>query len=279
MNNYDLDRKVKKINSNEYVSTSYETISNIINRSKKPILYVGQGCKNAYLDLRSFAIENKIPVTTTLHGMGIFDETHDYALHMCGMHGLAAANYALQEADCIIAVGSRFDDRTTGNIDKYAPNCKNFIHLNIERSEVNKVVNTNSYIIGDLKDTLPKLRNTVKDLGGMYYDVIMKKNNDISNCRDHWLYKIKKWKNDVPFKHDILQDGKLKTQDVLIELNKQITDNMSKYIVTTGVGNHQMMSCQFINWKYPGSIYFIWKSRSYGRWSSIFCWLSSCISK
>ena len=96
-----------------------DKISNIILKSKKPILYVGQGAINSSSYINELANIYNIPVTTTLHGMGIYDEYNDLSLKMCGMHGHAAANYALQEADCIIAIGSRFDDRTTGNVQKY----------------------------------------------------------------------------------------------------------------------------------------------------------------
>ena len=87
---------------------------NVINKSKKPIIYLGQGCADAYIELRDFAIKANIPVVSTIHGCGIFDEGHKLSLQWCGMHGSAAANFAIQEADCIIALGSRFDDRTTG---------------------------------------------------------------------------------------------------------------------------------------------------------------------
>ena len=213
-------------------------IANIIHSSNKPILYVGQGANYSYLKVRELAKKFNIPVTTTLHGMGIFDETDELSLHMCGMHGHAAANYALQEADCIIALGSRFDDRTTGEVSKYAPKCKNFIHFNIEENEINKIIKTKNYVVGDLNKTLPLL--------------IKKMNNDNSQKnlkRIEWINTIKKWKQEYPFIYE--ETDKLKTQEVLIELNKQITDNMDKYYITTGVGNHQMMACQFIDWKFP----------------------------
>ena len=123
-------------------------IIDIINKTEKPILYIGQGCKNACKELREFAIKGNIPVTTTIHGNGIFCEDHPLSLRWCGMHGNPAANYGLQEATCIIALGSRFDDRTTGNLKYYAPKAfeayKNdeggIIHVNINNDEINKVV-------------------------------------------------------------------------------------------------------------------------------------------
>ena len=112
----------KKYNNqkNSYITSKpFEELVNIIYNSNKPILYVGQGANNSYLKVREISKLFHIPITTTLHGMGISDETDEYSLQMCGMHGHAAANYALQNADCIIALGSRFDDRTTGNVDDY----------------------------------------------------------------------------------------------------------------------------------------------------------------
>ena len=223
-------------------------MANIINIATKPVLYVGQGCKSAYKSLRELAISNNIPVTTTLHGMGIFDETHKLSLQMCGMHGSAVANYALQEADCIIAVGSRFDDRTTGELNKYAPMCKNFIHLNIEEKEINTVIGTRHYIIGDCSESVPLLVNELNNsntlnIGTHSYMAF--------NDRKEWLNKINTWKQQHPFKYDILTNGKIKTQDVLSEINNQIKGNEDKYIMTSGVGNHQMMAAQFINWTLP----------------------------
>lgn len=235
-------------NKNNYIaSRSFEKLADIIYESEKPILYVGQGANSSYLSVRKLSKKFNIPVTTTLHGMGIFDETDEYSLQMCGMHGHAAANYALQESDCIIALGSRFDDRTTGEISKYAPKCKNFIHFNIEENEINKVIKTENYVIGDLKQTLPMLINKLENISAsepLWFKM------DINNMKKMaWINTIQKWKQNFPF--DYNQTNQLKTQEVLIELNKQITNNMEKYFITTGVGNHQMMSCQFINWKYP----------------------------
>ena len=237
--------KINEINeiklSNEYNHNFMDInkIVNIILNAKSPILYVGQGCNDAYKELRDLAINYKIPVTTTLHALGIFDEDNPLALGMCGMHGSVASNYSLQEADTIIAVGSRFDDRTTGNLDKYAPKCKNFIHINIEPNEINKVINTNYNIVGDCKKILNIILNNL--------------NRGIINIdRNDWINKILYWKKKYPFIYKSL-DFNIKTQDVLIELNKQIKINSEKYIITSGVGNHQMMTSQFITWKHPKS--------------------------
>ena len=138
-----INYKKNKITPDLYISKNINEFVNIILASKKPIICVGQGSKNSSELLRELAIKYSIPVTSTLHGMGIFDEDHPLSLKMCGMHGHAAANYALQESDCIIAIGSRFDDRTTGNLKKYAPKCKNFIHLHPRKFKMEQ----NNYII------------------------------------------------------------------------------------------------------------------------------------
>ena len=249
---YNNKNKYKFLKNNHISSKSFDEISDIINNSEKPILYVGQGANSSYLKIREMAKLFHIPVTTTLHGMGIFDETDEYSLQMCGMHGHAAANYALQNADCIIALGSRFDDRTTGEISKYAPKCKNFIHFNIEENEINNVVKTENYVIGDLEKTLPMLINKMKLLDAYpLFDNPLFDNPFIPTNikRMKWINTIKKWKEENPFVYE--ETEQLKTQEVLIELNKQITNDMKNYFITTGVGNHQMMSCQFIDWKYP----------------------------
>ena len=217
-------------------------ISKVINKSKKPIFYIGKGCINAYKELRYCAKEFNIPVTTTLHGMGIFDEEDDLSCEMVGMHGLYAANHAIQQSDCIICIGARFDDRTTGNLEYYAPEAKKafkenrggIIHCNIESSEIKSVVNSNYNINCDSKDFLE----------------ILSKKLEVKK-RDDWINTIKIWKNKFPFTYT--KSKNLKAQQVIEELNNQIK-NQKDYIFTTGVGNHQMWACQFIKWKYPQRI-------------------------
>merc|ERR1719356_1567652 len=122
--------------------------SALINKAKQPILYVGQGASDCPELVREVAKKAQIPVTTTVHGMGIFDERDPLSMHMLGMHGSAYANFAIQNADLIVAIGSRFDDRTTGVMDKYAPKARaaeaegtgGIIHVNIDRTSFGKVV-------------------------------------------------------------------------------------------------------------------------------------------
>ena len=222
-----------------YDTDTINQVSKIINESEKPILYVGKGCNDSSDLLRNFAIKANIPVTTTLHGMGIFDETHELSLKMVGMHGSAYANYSVQEADCIIALGSRFDDRTTGVISKYAPHARKknqLIHVNIENSEFNKILDTDYNIQLDCGQFLQEITPQI-----------------IFKPRTEWFKFINKLKKEHPFEYTKAENNKIKTQSVLCELNNQTVDK-DNYIFTMGVGNHMMMACQFIDWKRPQQV-------------------------
>ena len=168
----DLEKEFKR--NNTYFDGDYEYLSEIIeviNNSEKPILYIGQGCSKTEYELLEIANINNIPVTSTIHGKGIFDERHELSLEWCGMHGLPAANYALQEADCIIAVGSRFDDRTTGNSEFYAPIAhekQQIIHIDIEKKQLtidhlNKAKDDLEKMVIDLQREMLKNQDDVMD--------------------------------------------------------------------------------------------------------------------
>lgn len=244
LNNYNNNNN--GINNSEFIN-KIKTISKIINNSKKPIFYIGQGCNNYSELLTDLVIKSNIPITTTIHAMGVFDENHPLSLKFLGMHGSAYANYAIQDSDCIIAIGSRFDDRTTGNLEYYAPEAKKaskqnnggIIHVNIEKSEINKIVNSDYDFNCD---------------AGIFINCLSKYIE--YQPRKKWIDKIQIWKKNFPFKYDKLSDGKLKTQDVIIELNKQLYNQklIDNTIITTGVGNHQMMAAQMIYWKKPKSM-------------------------
>jgi acetolactate synthase-1/2/3 large subunit len=210
-------------------------IADMINESRRPVLYVGKGCIDAASELKKFAELGNIPVTTTLHALGTFDESHLLSLKMVGMHGHAAANYAIQNADLIIALGSRFDDRCTGNIATYAPKAKNILHINIEESEFNKVFNRTTNIHQDCKQFLDQITPHIK-----------------FNSRFQWHNQLLTWKINHPFMCPI-SPNKLFGQQVLAELNKQ-TKNKSNMQFTTGVGVHQMLVAQFLTHTEPRQI-------------------------
>ena len=241
--NYSVNNESSpKLKKNSSYNSNFNEIIHLLNICQKPIIIAGQGCNNYSKALKSFAIRGNIPVTTTIHGLGIFDENHKLSLEFLGMHGHPGANYAVQEADLIIALGTRFDDRTTGEIEKYAPNAfrafkrkeGGIVHVNINANEINKVINSHF--------------NFKMDCGEFLSSII-----PFSKERTQWIDQINGWKKKHSFKYK--KSKNLKTQEVISGINKYLYENnVSNYIISTGVGNHQMMACQFIKWKYPKSL-------------------------
>jgi acetolactate synthase-1/2/3 large subunit len=208
-----------------------EDAAELINRSERPILYVGGGAisSNAWQALRKVADKANIPCTTTLLGLGAFDELDPKTLHMLGMHGSAYANYAVQECDCLIAVGARFDDRVTGNLASFAPRAK-IIHIDIDPSSIGKTVDVDVTVVGDAKTSLELMLPHLEH-----------------RDRGSWFAQINAWKKRYPFSYkDDTQHSK--PQYVIEEINRQ---TRSEAIITTGVGQHQMWAAQFYRWRYP----------------------------
>jgi len=203
----------------------------MINRAERPVLYVGGGAiaSNAWKEVRKLADKGNIPCTTTLLGLGAFDEHDPKALYMLGMHGSAFANFAVQESDCLIAIGARFDDRVTGNLANFAPKAK-IIHVDIDPSSISKTVDVDCAVIGDARLSLEAMLPLIE-----------------FRPRKGWFEQINAWRTRYPFKY--FDDSKLaKPQYVLEEINKQTRGDA---IFTTGVGQHQMWAAQFIRWRYP----------------------------
>jgi acetolactate synthase-1/2/3 large subunit len=203
----------------------------MINRAERPVLYVGGGAisSNAWQALRKVAEKGNIPCTTTLLGMGAFDEHDPKALHMLGMHGSAYANYAVQECDCLIAVGARFDDRVTGNLATFAPKAK-IIHIDIDPSSISKNVDVDCPVVGDARKSLEQMIEYIEH-----------------RPRKDWFEQIAAWKTRYPFRY--FDDSQYaKPQAVLEEINRQTKGDA---IFTTGVGQHQMWAAQFIRWRFP----------------------------
>jgi acetolactate synthase I/II/III large subunit len=228
------DNILKPLHTNDFDEEKIIRIADSINRSTNPIFFLGKGCSSRIINLVE---KTKIPFTTTIHSKGIISEDHSLSLKWCGMHGSAAANFALQQADCIIGIGARFDDRTTGLLEKYAPKADNIINVNIDPSSFGKTVNSNLNLTMDsdmfIKNIEPLLDNFIPTL--------------------KWLENISNLKKKYPFKYNIPLDGKLNTQMAISMLNKLTLGKST--IFTTGVGNHQMMAYQFIKGDYPGKIH------------------------
>ena len=202
-----------------------------INAAKRPVVYAGGGViiSNASGELRKFAEKAHLPVTTTFLGLGAYDQSRPESLDMLGMHGSAYANYAVQESDLLIAVGSRFEDRVTGKLKTFASNAK-IIHIDIDPASISKNVHVNIPVVGDAKAVLSDLTEAVE-----YVE------------RKEWFAKIAKWKEKHPFRYDDKGD-EIKPQYVIEELCRL---TKGEALIATGVGQHQMWAAQFYKYSHP----------------------------
>jgi len=208
-----------------------QQIANAITEAKKPVLYVGGGMitANASDELRKFVEKTQIPVTTTLMGIGCIPDKDPLCMEMLGMHGTATANFAVDEADLLLAIGVRFDDRVTGKIEEFAKHGI-IVHIDIDASEINKNKAVHIPVVSDLKYAITELSKIVKP-------------SDYSA----WHKKIDEWKKKHPFKYKDTKDAIL-PQYVLDKLCELTEGNA---IITTGVGQHQMWAAQFYKFNKP----------------------------
>ena len=208
----------------------------MLRKCDRPLIYAGGGVikSDASRDLRRFATTYNIPVTTTLQAIGSFDTTHPLSLHMLGMHGMAYANYAIEDCDFLIAVGARFDDRVAGKVATFAPNAKNIAHIDIDASEIGKVKHVTWSHVADarsgLQDLLLHSRGFQKDFSP-------------------WLAQIAELKREYPLEYDRQCDF-IQPNYVLECLNKIV---QGEAIICTGVGQHQMWAAQYLDYKHPRS--------------------------
>ena len=228
--------RVKVIENNRLSDQQCESFYNYLKASNKPLIYSGGGtiAADASKELRKFSDRFQIPVTTTLMGIGAVDTQSQLSLEMLGMHGTAFANYAVEDCDFIIALGSRFDDRVAAVPKQFAPQAKAVAHFDIDASEINKVKQTNWSHVGLLKTALSDL-------------IAYADKNNIHNVFSDWINEIQELKSTYPLDYDRTSDL-IQPQMVLDEIN-QLTKGEA--IVTTGVGQHQMWSAQYFDFKEP----------------------------
>ncbi|KAL2211124.1 acetolactate synthase [Sarocladium strictum] len=237
------------IRPHDTLEATLARVATMVDRAEKPILFVGQGMlasPNGPAVLKEFADRTNMPVTTTLQGMGAFDELDPKALHMMGLHGASYANRAIQEADLILALGARFDDRVTGALAKFAPGAKaaaqagrgGIVHFEISPKNVDKVITATEAVIGDCTENLAQLTPLTQ------------------RCEDRpeWWAQINAWKKAFPLSaYKLVKQpvARIRPQDVIAKLSDMTAGIKDKVLMTTGVGQHQMWAAQHFRWRHP----------------------------
>ena len=206
-----------------------------IKEAKKPLIIAGAGIlkSNASQELYELAKKIQSPVAMTLLGLGAYPGMDELSLGMLGMHGLAAANFATDEADLVIAAGIRFDDRIAGNPTKFCEKAK-IIHIDIDPAEIDKNKKIEVPIVGDLKSVLTEINK----------EVVSKENKD-------WVDTIINWKKEYSLIHNEVGEDKVVPQEVLKELDSILK---GEGIIVTDVGQHQMWTAQYLTYQNPNSI-------------------------
>ncbi|XP_038695864.1 acetolactate synthase, chloroplastic-like [Tripterygium wilfordii] len=210
-----------------------EIIVRLIMESKKPVLYVGGGCVNASEELKRFVEITGIPVAMTLMGLGNFDCTHELSLHMLGMYGTMYANYAIDKSDLLLAFGVRFDDRVTGKVEAFASRAK-IVHIDIDSAEIGKIKQAHVPVCSDVKLALQGINMLLEEKG-------MK--NKLNFCP--WINELKEQKLKNPLTYRTFEE------EIRPQYAVQVLDELTngEAIITSGVGQHQMWSAQFYNFK------------------------------
>ena len=211
----------------------------LIHAAKRPVLYVGGGTikANASAELLELAELSGIPVVTTLMARGAFPDSHQQHLGMPGMHGTVPAVTALQKADLLIALGTRFDDRVTGDLPTFAPDAK-VVHADIDAAEIGKNRTADVPIVGDCKETMTELTAALRAL------------RETSEPADltGWWKQLDRWREKFPLGYDWPADGTLSPQYVIERIDELTPDGA---VYAAGVGQHQMWAAQFVTYDQP----------------------------
>jgi acetolactate synthase I/II/III large subunit len=205
--------------------------------ANRPVIYAGGGVinGNAAAELTDFVVTGGFPITCTVMGLGGFPAPHDQWLGMLGMHGTRTANYAMDNADLIVSVGARFDDRITGKLSEFAPRAK-FVHIDVDPAEISKNVPAHIPIVGDCQRILPKLTAEYRAL-------------EADRARmDDWWQRLREWQDQYPLKYEPSKEGEIPPQR-MVQAMYDVTGGDA--IVTSDVGQHQMWAAQWYHFAKP----------------------------
>ena len=229
-------RRLAAVLENTLSDAQCQRFYTMLAQSERPLIYAGGGVinGNASKPMRRFAAEYGIPVTTTLLALGASDTTHPLALHMLGMHGLASANYAVEDCDFLIAVGARFDDRVAGDPERFAPNAKNIAQFDVDIAEIGKVKQANWHHVGVLARDLTDL-------------LLYGRRIEFAKAFTTWHKEIAALKKEHCLNYD--RNSKLiQPYAVIEEINRY---SKGEAIISTGVGQHQMWAAQYFDYREP----------------------------
>ena len=229
-------RRLAKVEANHLSDDACERFFTMLSESERPLIYAGGGVINANATkaMRRLASEYGIPVTTTLMALGASNTQHPLALHMLGMHGVASANYAVEDCDFLIAVGARFDDRVAGNPGQFAPRAKNIAHFDVDFAEIGKVKRVNWHHVGMLERDLNDMLAYGRRIG-------------FSKAFTQWHEEIAELKKEYCLNYDRDSDL-IQPYAVIEEINKH---TKGQAIISTGVGQHQMWAAQYFDFAEP----------------------------
>jgi len=229
-------RRLQELADNRLSEVLCEEFFAMLGTARRPLIYAGGGVinANAAAALREFSHAFRIPVVTTLMGIGAADTTDELSMHMLGMHGAAHANYAVDDCDFLIAIGARFDDRVAGVPLKFARNAARIAHFDVDPSEIHKVKRVDWHYVGELPAALASLVRFGRTLrfAGDY---------------DGWLAEIAELKRTYGFNYD--RNSPLIQPEHVIEAINRLTGGEA--IISTGVGQHQMWAAQYFDFRSP----------------------------
>ncbi len=229
-------RRLAAVTENRLSDDACERFFAMLSESERPLIYTGGGVinANATKPMRRLANEYGIPITTTLMALGASDTKHPLALHMLGMHGLASANYAVEDCDFVIAVGARFDDRVAADPPQFAPKAKYIAQFDIDSAEIGKVKRVDWHHVGILQSDLTDMLEYGRRIG-------------FKKSFAEWHKEIAVLKKEYALNYD-RESELIQPHAVIEEINKH---TKGEAIISTGVGQHQMWAAQYFDFREP----------------------------